>query len=83
MFLCYSSYLYFLGFAKKAMYLLSTFGISVSDEMAKCDSCHIWYHHYCMDIPSEGFGDSVRSTGSVRGVCEYTHLKYVRAENAP
>ena len=41
--------------------------------MAKCDSCHIWYHHYCMDIPSDVFGDSVRSTGSARGVCECTH----------
>ena len=26
--------------------------------MAKCDSCHIWYHHHCMDIPSEVFGES-------------------------
>ena len=28
------------------------------DEMAKCDSCHIWYHRHCMDIPSEVFGES-------------------------
>ena len=28
------------------------------DEMAKCDSCHIWYHRHCMDIPSEVFGVS-------------------------
>ena len=27
-------------------------------EMAKCDSCHILYHHHCMDIPSEVFGES-------------------------
>jgi hypothetical protein len=26
--------------------------------MAKCDSCHIWYHRHCMDIPSEVFGES-------------------------
>ena len=24
--------------------------------MAECDSCHIWYHYHCMDIPSEVFG---------------------------
>ena len=23
------------------------------DEMAKCDSCHVWYHCHCTDIPSE------------------------------
>ena len=28
------------------------------DKFAECDSCHIWYHHHCMDIPSEVFGDS-------------------------
>ena len=28
------------------------------DEMAKCNSCHIWYHRHCMDIPSEVFGES-------------------------
>ena len=28
------------------------------DEMAECDSCHVWYHRHCMDIPSEVFGDS-------------------------
>ena len=27
------------------------------DEMAKCDSCHVWYHCHCMDIPSEVFGE--------------------------
>ena len=28
-------------------------------EMAMCDSCHMWYHRHCMDIPSEVFdGDS-------------------------
>ena len=28
------------------------------DEMAECDSCNIWYHHHCMDIPSEVFGET-------------------------
>ena len=28
------------------------------DQMAECDSCHIWYHPHCMDIPSEVFGES-------------------------
>ena len=28
------------------------------DEMAECDSCHVWYHRHCMDIPSEVFGES-------------------------
>ena len=23
------------------------------DEMAECDSCHLWYHRHCMDIPSD------------------------------
>ena len=31
------------------------------DEMAECDSCHVWYHRHCMDIPSEVFGDSEMS----------------------
>ena len=26
--------------------------------MAKCDSCHMWYHRHCMDIPCEVFGES-------------------------
>ncbi len=25
------------------------------DQMAMCDSCHVWYHCHCMDIPSEVF----------------------------
>ena len=25
------------------------------DEMAECDSCKLWYHRHCMDIPSEVF----------------------------
>ena len=28
------------------------------DEMAECDSCHVWYHRHCMDIPSEVFGET-------------------------
>ena len=28
------------------------------DEMVECDSCHVWYHRHCMDIPSEVFGVS-------------------------
>ena len=28
------------------------------DELAKCDSCHVWYHRHCMDIPSEVFSGS-------------------------
>ena len=24
--------------------------------MAMCDSCNVWYHHHCIDIPSEVFG---------------------------
>ena len=24
-------------------------------EMAECDSCHVWYHRHCMDIPSDVF----------------------------
>ena len=24
-------------------------------DMAECDSCHVWYHRHCMDIPSEVF----------------------------
>ena len=27
------------------------------DEMALCDSCQIWYHRHCMDIPSDVFGE--------------------------
>ena len=28
-------------------------------DMAMCDSCHMWYHRHCMDIPSDVFdGDS-------------------------
>ena len=26
-----------------------------SNDMAECDSCHVWYHRHCMDIPSEVF----------------------------
>ena len=22
-----------------------------SNDMAECDSCHVWYHRHCMDIP--------------------------------
>ena len=25
------------------------------DKFAECDSCHIWYHQHCMDIPREVF----------------------------
>ena len=28
------------------------------DEMAECDSCHVWYHSHCMDIPSGVFGET-------------------------
>ena len=28
------------------------------DQIAECDSCHIWYHRHCMDIPSDVFGES-------------------------
>ena len=28
------------------------------DQMAMCDSCNVWYHRHCMDIPSEVFGES-------------------------
>ena len=28
------------------------------DEMAECDSCHVWYHRHCMDIPSDVFGEA-------------------------
>ena len=28
-----------------------------SYEMAECDSCNVWYHRHCMDIPSEVFGE--------------------------
>ena len=27
-------------------------------QMAMCDSCHVWYHRHCMDIPSDVFSDS-------------------------
>ena len=27
------------------------------DEMAQCDSCDVWYHQHCVDIPKEVFGD--------------------------
>ena len=27
------------------------------DQMAECDSCHVWYHRHCMDIPSEVFDE--------------------------
>ena len=27
------------------------------DEMAMCDSCHVWYCRHCMDIPSEVFDE--------------------------
>ena len=30
------------------------------DKMAECESCQIWYHHHCMDIPSEVFVDTER-----------------------
>ena len=26
-------------------------------DMAECDSCQIWYHRHCMDIPSEVFDE--------------------------
>ena len=29
-----------------------------SDEMAQCDSCNVWYHRHCMDIPDKVFGES-------------------------
>lgn len=42
--------------------ILGTKGICMpkvkGDEMAQCDSCDVWYHQQCMDIPSEVFGDS-------------------------
>ena len=28
------------------------------DEMAECDSCKVWYHRHCMDIPSEVFNNT-------------------------
>ena len=30
----------------------------LGDQMAQCDSCQIWYHRHCMDIPSEVFEKS-------------------------
>lgn len=30
------------------------------DEMAECDSCGVWYHQHCMDIPNEVFRDRNR-----------------------
>ena len=27
------------------------------EKFAECDSCHIWYHRHCMDIPSEVFDE--------------------------
>ena len=27
------------------------------ENFAECDSCHIWYHRHCMDIPSEVFDE--------------------------
>ena len=27
------------------------------DVMGECDSCHIWYHRHCMDVPSEVFDE--------------------------
>ena len=42
------------------------------DEMAECDSCHIWYHRHCMDIPSKVFPvkcfESQTYTGTVKPV---------------
>ena len=35
------------------------------DVMAQCDSCNVWYHQHCMDIPKEVFGDS-----EVQWVCK-------------
>ena len=44
------------------------------DEMAMCDSCHVWYHHHCMvwTSPVRCLMRTQRSTGSVRGVCSHT-----------
>ena len=28
------------------------------DVMAECDSCQVWHHRHCMDIPSEVFGET-------------------------
>jgi hypothetical protein len=28
------------------------------DTMAECDSCGVWYHRHCMDIPSEVFDET-------------------------
>ena len=28
------------------------------DKMAECESCQVWYHHHCIDIPCEVFGDT-------------------------
>ena len=27
------------------------------EKFAECDSCHIWFHRHCMDIPSEVFDE--------------------------
>lgn len=31
------------------------------EKFAECDSCHIWYHRHCMDIPSEVFDTNSKS----------------------
>jgi hypothetical protein len=43
------------------------------NEMAKCDSCQVWYHRHCMDIPSEVFGEFEVHWECKR--CAQTHTK--------
>lgn len=36
------------------------------DEIAECGKCHVWYHHHCMDIPSEVFVKMLKFYGNAR-----------------
>ena len=41
---------------------------------AECDSCHIWYHHHCMDIPSGLFHEDSDSHWECRR-CVQSHTQ--------
>ena len=44
------------------------------DEMAECDSCHVWYHRHCMDIPCL---EKQRFLGNVRLAVTVIASKYI------
>ena len=49
------------------------------DEMAMCDSCHVWYHRHCMDIPSEVFDED----SEVHWECKRCVQSHTQASELP